>query len=371
MSVQWGLPLLESVLPRPTWERVYTAANDPFFEPPDPGNLPTWNGATGELLKDIPLLRMRRVSRRKFRALCAEGIDVQYGKVLAHIGDGDVSASQKAQGRPPGPRHVFKTTDKQGTPREDYVTAHFNDGSVAGGSLLIGADGAQSAVRTNILGEAGRAKSVPYNAINLHVCYNDAGKALFVRQKHPIMTHAIHPDGYWIWISIQDVPSPDDPAGWTFQLQLTWKKREGEDPTSLEALKAKAQTFAEPFRSAFLWVPDDKKVSVNNLSIWDPVPWDDNRVTLVGDAAHPMTFQRGQGLNHGIADADVLVREIVAARDGEKTVEEALAAYQAEMVPRAGEEVRLSMLNTEMLHDWERAINSPLLQKGGHANVKK
>jgi hypothetical protein len=69
-------PMLEDVLPKDLFDRVYTAANDPSFPPPDPGVLPTWNGETGEHIKDIPLLRMYRVSRRKFRTLCSEGIDV-------------------------------------------------------------------------------------------------------------------------------------------------------------------------------------------------------------------------------------------------------------------------------------------------------
>src|SRR5213078_3167991 len=69
--------MLADVLPKSLFDRVYTAANDPYFTPPDPGFLPTWNGRTGEHIKDIPLLRMYRVSRRRFRALCSEGIDVE------------------------------------------------------------------------------------------------------------------------------------------------------------------------------------------------------------------------------------------------------------------------------------------------------
>jgi hypothetical protein len=75
-------PLLEQVLPQHLFDRVYTAANDPYFTPPDPGFLPTWNGATGEHLKDVPLLRMIRCSRRKLRALCAENIDVKVSRIV-------------------------------------------------------------------------------------------------------------------------------------------------------------------------------------------------------------------------------------------------------------------------------------------------
>jgi len=77
MSIQWGIPLLRDCLSDGIFDRLQSAANDPSYTQPDPDFLPTWNGKTGELLKNIPLLRMYRVSRRRFRNLCAEGISVE------------------------------------------------------------------------------------------------------------------------------------------------------------------------------------------------------------------------------------------------------------------------------------------------------
>jgi 2-polyprenyl-6-methoxyphenol hydroxylase-like FAD-dependent oxidoreductase len=92
---------------------------------------------------------------------------------------------------------------------------------------------------------------------------------------------------------VQDVPDPNDPATWSFQLQTTGHKVQ-EDVTSLANLKAKAATFGEPFRSANLWIPEGTPVFENKLSYWVPIPWDDHngRITLAGDAAHPMTFRK-------------------------------------------------------------------------------
>jgi 2-polyprenyl-6-methoxyphenol hydroxylase-like FAD-dependent oxidoreductase len=76
-------------------------------------------------------------------------------------------------------------------------------------------------------------------------------------------------------------------------------------------------------------------------------------------------------MNHGIADAVVMVKEITAASKGEKSLSDAIKAYQDEMISRAGEEVQISVGNTQMLHDWEKAQMSPLLQRGGDPNAPK
>ncbi|KAI9701416.1 MAG: hypothetical protein M1820_006507 [Bogoriella megaspora] len=344
MSVQWALPLLQDCLPLHLYDCLSEAAVDPFHEPADPGILPTLNGATGEFIKNVPLVRMYRMSRRRFRAFCTQGIDVQYGKALKGINYED---------------GLMPT-----------VIARFEDDSTATGTLLVGTDGAQSRVRTHIFGEErGRALTVPYSAVNLHVNYHDAEKAEFVRQLHPIMAMGIHPEGYWLWISIQDVVDPNDPLTWNFQLQATWRQKEGEDVSSLANLKRRAETFGEPFRSAFLSLPEDATVLPNRMSYWMPIPWDTHggRIVLAGDAAHPMTFQRGQGMNHGIADASNLTKLVKAAAAGEIGWKEGIEAYQDEMIDRAGDEVATSKMNTEMLHDWERCKSSPLLVRGGDA----
>ena len=59
-----------------------------------------------------------------------------------------------------------------------------------------------------------------------------------------------------------------------------------------------------------------------------------------------MGVERGQGLNHCIADVAMLIEAI----DPEAPdLEEAIDKYQEEMVPRAGDEVKLSVKNTTML----------------------
>lgn len=46
----------------------------------------------------------------------------------------------------------------------------------------------------------------------------------------------------------------------------------------------------------------------------------------------------------------------------------AIEKYEVEMKERAGEEVRLSVLNTTMLHDWAKVMESPVFKAGLQKN---
>jgi 2-polyprenyl-6-methoxyphenol hydroxylase-like FAD-dependent oxidoreductase len=89
-------------------------------------------------------------------------------------------------------------------------------------------------------------------------------------------------------------------------------------------------------------------------------------------SANAERIERGQGLNHALADAANLVKAIVsfAENDLESDVADrptqlaAINAYETEMIARGGEEVRLSWQNTTLLHNWEKALESPLFKAG-------
>jgi 2-polyprenyl-6-methoxyphenol hydroxylase-like FAD-dependent oxidoreductase len=92
---------------------------------------------------------------------------------------------------------------------------------------------------------------------------------------------------------VQDVPDEHDPATWCFQIVPSWPGKPDsslDDFARLAQVKEKALVFAEPFRSAIQWIPDDTKITYNSIGYWVPVPWDNHlgQITLAGDAAHPM-----------------------------------------------------------------------------------
>lgn len=67
------------------------------------------------------------------------------------------------------------------------VIATFSDGTLVHGTMIIGADGPKSKVREFAMGSAEKAAvtKFPIFHTNMTVCYNDAEKARFVRQRYP------------------------------------------------------------------------------------------------------------------------------------------------------------------------------------------
>jgi 2-polyprenyl-6-methoxyphenol hydroxylase-like FAD-dependent oxidoreductase len=94
---------------------------------------------------------------------------------------------------------------------------------------------------------------------------------------------------------------------------------------------ARREEALEPFASFvfdFLNVPalirDAEEVYQYPMVDRDPLPtWDFGRVTLLGDAAHPMYPLAGNGASQAIVDARVLARELAL----QPTIEAAVAAY--------------------------------------------
>lgn len=69
------------------------------------------------------------------------------------------------------------------------------------------------------------------------------------------------------------------------------------------------------------------------------------RVTLIGDAAHPMSPFKGQGANQALQDGPALARALARSRP-----EPALRTFEREMIRRAGAKVRASYDAAKALH---------------------
>ncbi|KAG6986557.1 prenyltransferase phnF [Physcia stellaris] len=356
MAIHWARPLLEQILPTEIFSKLAAIACNPVAGVHS-GDYPIINGDTGDLIIGVPYKDGLRVARSRMRALCAEGIDTQHGKTLV-----DVAFNESGKG----------------------VIATFSDGTLVSGDMIIGADGPRSRIRETAMGSAEQAAvtKFPIFHTNMTVSYGDREKALYVRQKFPTSYLALSPRSFHAFQSISSMPDgPDHPETWKYHMAMAWLGESDNKmsyPERLALIKSRAKEMGEPARSAFMWLPDDTEVHKADISYWISQPWNnrDGRLTLVGDAAHPMPPYRGQGLNHCICDVSHIMEGLQGVRDGQTALADAVAAYEKEMIPRGKEEVSCSVENGLTLHDWNKIKESPVFKRGfkpmdGHSNAPK
>lgn len=238
-----------------------------------------YNGQTREEAFAFPIPKAKEMNIRKLRILLAESLDVQYGRRFSH--------------------YVML--------EEGGVLVYFEDGSAEEGDIVIGVDGAGSKVRQCLIDRGATQETLPFALMNFNASYNKE-QALFIKERlHPLVDIAIHPAGHYIRANVLDMPNVDDPTSWTFQILSTWPLKNAEDYDNetdrLKRLKAHVARdgWAEPYKSAIEWIPEDTPVLKDRLNIWKTQSWNnqDGRVTLCGDAAHAMTFRKSHHSNKG------------------------------------------------------------------------
>ena len=172
-AIHWSIPHLKTLLPPALYERLHEAYCDPFSGIIDTTTI--YNSASGEVLKELVMPGMIRIDRNRMRALCSEGLAIHYSKAFSGLKYG---------------------ADGQG------VTISFADGTSAEGDIVVGADGPQSDVRTELLGKDAAA-SKPSNLVSFMstVNYKDAEKARHVRSGNRIFCMGCNPAGIMNFIS--------------------------------------------------------------------------------------------------------------------------------------------------------------------------
>ena len=97
--------------------------------------------------------------------------------------------------------------------------------------------------------------------------------------------------------SVQNVPDPSDASTWLFQIMMSWTDQalpasEDNFPGRMRFFKKRAEGYAEPWYSAGRAVREDRELVIDKGAYWESAKkWNNRggRMTLVGDAAHPMT----------------------------------------------------------------------------------
>ncbi|MGE0806658.1 MAG: FAD-dependent monooxygenase [Burkholderiaceae bacterium] len=209
------------------------------------------------------------------------------------------------------------------TQREDAAVAQFADGSSFEADLIVGADGIHSAVHTSLWGQS----KAHFTG---HMCW----RALVPVPQHPLpfvrpaasfwMGPKAHVVTYYVkGGAAVNIVAVNESAEWVAE---SWT-----EPSTREELMAAYQGWHSDLIRLFE-LTDPTQTFKWGLFDRDPMPqWSSGRITLLGDAAHPMLPFLSQGAAMAIEDAYVLAAAL--AHYG-SDYGAALRAYEAERLPR-------------------------------------
>lgn len=221
---------------------------------------------------------------------------------------------------------------------EKGVRVLFADGQEAYGDLLVGADGIHSIIRAQLWGAA-KPRYAGYTAWR--------GVAQIAPQQWYEQA-ATETWGYGRRFGL--VPLSQERMYWFATLNTPENVRDKESGRKQELLEL-FQTCHEPV-STVIEATDESSILRNDIYDRPPLQrWGKGRVTLLGDAAHPMTPNMGQGACQAIEDAV----ELAACLKAENDVIAALRAYEARRLKRTSTIVQQSF-RIGQVAQWEQPL---------------
>ncbi|MFG1649757.1 FAD-dependent oxidoreductase [Micromonospora sp. NPDC049275] len=243
------------------------------------------------------------------------------------------------------------------------VTAYFADGTSATGDLLVAADGTHSAVRRQYLphavtrdaGTINIATRIPLTAQTRDLVPERVRKGISLIFGAGGTMGVLHVMEFK-WAADRTIKpgvSADDAAllrGWPglstdtsadYINLIIWStarrfpadvlQRRGED---LIRVALDLTPNWHPHLRELLRMSDPGSALPIKVSTSEPTPpWKSSTVTLLGDAIHTMTPGRGVGANTALRDARLLCAHLTRAAAGDTTLVQAVADYEAAMVP--------------------------------------
>lgn len=249
---------------------------------------------------------------------------IELERIQARLGQTTISILrtdlQEVLAQALGSEHII--TGKRARSVEGQVV-HFEDGTEISADVIVGADGLRSVVREAVAqGTLRYSGQVCHRGVAqlrlppaLHdVCRETWGGA------HRIGYSAVKPDQvYWFAVTVADAGGKDEGS-------------------AKELLLQRYANFAPIVREILAATPEQ---AISRLDMYDVAPlprWSKGPYVLLGDAAHAMTPNLGQGGAQAIEDAFSLARCLSEAPEPWA----AFAAYEHERGPRARRIARLA-----------------------------
>lgn len=226
---------------------------------------------------------------------------------------------------------------------ENGVIAYFEDGTSAEGDILIGADGSNSNVRKQLTDKL-KVNYIGY--ANMGGTFNkimDEKYENLYRLLKNNLVRVLGPNGYSALLL--DFKGDDGANQLVWSLSFPYQKDPKDIPFD-EVVKIAYginDVVGEIIKGSgkALLAIRMKSTDTSKEVVLDTT----NKVTILGDAAHSMTTQRGLGANTAILDAYDLYNALKG-----KNWDDSLAKYHTILIARGFKAVNDSFMSTNMIH---------------------
>lgn len=259
-----------------------------------------------------------RSARENFRTPLIDTCPVLYDAPFIHIHRADLHAILATM--VPDGVATFGVSCTGIRQEKDKAVALFSDGTEFEADLIVGADGVRSVVRSALFG----AEDPRFTG---HMCYRAVVPVEgVVDYVSPDTSFWLGPHGHVVTYYVRggkavNIVAVTETASW---VEESWNAPSTKEEMlgAFRGWHRNVETLFQRVDQVFKWGLFDR----------DPMKtWSEGRVTLLGDAAHPMLPFLSQGAAMAIEDAYVLA----AALDAHgQDVASALRDYEAERLPR-------------------------------------
>ncbi len=232
----------------------------------------------------------------------------------------------------------------------DGVVAFFTDGTSVTGDVLVGADGVRSAVRRQRAPHA-RTVDAGITAVYGRVPLSAARRIVPAETLTDIFTIAMDERKVFLGTGAVDFPRRPEEAAAELAPGMAMRAQDGYVVCIVGGrhehfLNLHGKSGAELQRAAAETIADWPDQAISLIRAGDPsaffliemdtsVPCDldaPSNVTLLGDAIHAMTPTLGRGANVAMRDGALLGRALRQVHAGERTLADALAGYERQML---------------------------------------
>nr|WP_159024317.1 NAD(P)/FAD-dependent oxidoreductase [Formosa sp. L2A11] len=224
--------------------------------------------------------------------------------------------------------------------------------------LIVGADGIRSAVRKRVIGEAFTPLRYLGCIVILGICPLEALNGL----ESPLLDSATVFQTANGKERIYMMPFTTDTVMWQLSFPMEEADAKALSLQGAQALKDEACRRTQWHDPIPQIMAATQITQVSGYPVYDralltsELLEQEEHVTLIGDAAHPMSPFKGQGANQALLDALSLAREITSACRSEKNWrakgirKSVLTAFETEMITRSATKVKDSAAAAKFLH---------------------